>query len=143
VVGAGHRAGRRGGDAAGGPGLCAEAAGGAPGTGAALAGVDREHSTPARHYSLCKRRVTAMPKTKNMGIDLTPPAEVASAAEKGLALRRKYKRGGTNVGVARARDLKGRKSLSTQTIKRMVYFFQRHEVDKQAENFGNEDDPSA
>ncbi len=84
-----------------------------------------------------------MPKTKNLGIDLTPPAEVALAAEKGLALRRKYKRGGTNVGVARARDLKGRKSLSTQTIKRMVYFFQRHEVDKQAENFGNEDDPSA
>lgn len=83
-----------------------------------------------------------MVKMKDKTVDLTPPPEVASTAEKGLELRRKYKRGGTNVGVARARDLKGRKSLSPQTIKRMVNFFDRQEVHKQDENFGNEDDPS-
>ncbi|WP_182442131.1 hypothetical protein [Cereibacter sphaeroides] len=83
-----------------------------------------------------------MVKMKDKIVDLTPPPEVASTAEKGLELRRKYKRGGTNVGVARARDLKGRKSLSPQTIKRMVNFFDRQEVHKQDENFGNEDDPS-
>lgn len=83
-----------------------------------------------------------MVRMKDRGVDLTPPPEVASVAEKGLELRRKYKRGGTNVGVARARDLKGRKSLSPQTIKRMVNFFDRQEVHRQDVNFGNEDDPS-
>ncbi|MFW5642155.1 MAG: hypothetical protein ACOCY0_05245 [Roseicyclus sp.] len=75
--------------------------------------------------------------------DLTPPAEVAEAAEKGLALREKFRRGGTDVGVARARDLKNRRRLSEETIDRMVNYFARHEVDKQASDFGNEENPSA
>lgn len=75
--------------------------------------------------------------------DLTPPAELAKAAEKGLDLRRAFGRGGTDVGVARARDLKNRKRLSEDTIDRMVSYFARHEVDKRGKNFGNDDDPSA
>lgn len=76
-------------------------------------------------------------------IDFTPPASAAKNAERGLDLRSQYSRGGTNVGVARARDLKNRKNLSPDTIERMVSYFARHEVDKDANNFGSDDDPSA
>lgn len=75
--------------------------------------------------------------------DTTPPKTVAANAEKGLALHRKFSRGGTDVGIARARDLKNRKALSEETIGRMVNYFSRHKVDKKADDFGNEDDPSA
>lgn len=75
--------------------------------------------------------------------DLTPPRPVARAAEKGLELRGKFNRGGTQVGVARARDLKNRRNLSPDTVRRMVNYFARHEVDKRGSNFGNDDDPSA
>ncbi len=73
---------------------------------------------------------------------LIPPAEVASQAKKGLELRRKFKRGGTSIGVARARDLKNRKSVSAHTIQRMKSYFARHEVDKRAKNFGDDNNPS-
>jgi hypothetical protein len=76
-------------------------------------------------------------------IDFVCPRIVADNAEKGLRLRREFGRGGTEIGVARARDLKNRKALSPSTIKRMVSFFARHEVDKRAKNFGNEENPSA
>lgn len=75
--------------------------------------------------------------------DLTPPAAVARNAEKGLALRQEHKRGGTQVGVARARDLSARKSLSPQTVRRMASYFARHAVDKQGEDFDDETNPSA
>ena len=71
-----------------------------------------------------------------------PPQAVADEAEKGLALREKFKRGGTMVGVARARDLKNRKALPDDTILRMVSYFARHSVDKRARNFGDDDNPS-
>jgi len=49
--------------------------------------------------------------------DNRPPADVAAAAEKGLKLRAKFRRGGTTVGIARARDLQHRKSLFYQQEK--------------------------
>ena len=76
-------------------------------------------------------------------IDFTPPEIVAKNAEKGLRLRKEFGRGGTEIGVARARDLKNRVSLSPSTIRRMVSYFARHEIDKRARNFGNEENPSA
>ena len=72
-----------------------------------------------------------------------PPEPVSAAARKGLELRQKFHRGGTMVGVARARDLKNRTPLSDAVMKRMAAFFARHDVDKQAKNFGNDEDPSA
>lgn len=72
-----------------------------------------------------------------------PPAEVAKQAELGLILRGEFKRGGTAIGVARARDLKNRRRLSLRTIKRMASYFARHAVDKRAKNFGNLLNPSA
>ncbi|MBU0767358.1 hypothetical protein KKF55_06325 [Patescibacteria group bacterium] len=68
--------------------------------------------------------------------------EVAGYANEGLRLRRIFKRGGTSIGIARARDLKNRRNLSPSTIKRMVSFFARHEVDKRGKNFGNPEKPS-
>ncbi len=73
----------------------------------------------------------------------TPPQNVADCAEKGLTLRAKFGRGGTDIGVARARDLKNRRNCSDETIDRMVSYFQRHEVDKDADDFGRDNDPSA
>lgn len=75
-------------------------------------------------------------------ISLVPPVVVAKQAEKGLALRRKFGRGGTEVGIARARDLKNRETLTPDTIKRMVSYFARHEVDKRGKDFYNKEKPS-
>lgn len=76
-------------------------------------------------------------------IDLRCPKVVAENAAKGLELREKFKRGGTDIGVARARDLKNRVNLSPNTIKRMVSYFARHEVDKRGKDFFNAEKPSA
>lgn len=72
-----------------------------------------------------------------------PTAAVAKQAAKGLELRETFKRGGTEVGVARARDLKNQRELSVDTVKRMKSYFARHNVDKRAKNFGDDDNPSA
>jgi hypothetical protein len=65
-------------------------------------------------------------------LDLRPPATVAAAARRGLALRAEFGRGGTLVGVARARDLGNRRTLSLDTARRMVAYFERHAVDLEA-----------
>lgn len=78
-------------------------------------------------------------------VDLTPTESMAAAARRGLEWRQEYNRGGTAVGVARARDIANRKNLSPSTVRRMKSFFARHEVDKQAEGFNSGEDgfPSA
>jgi len=86
-----------------------------------------------------------MPKYKGKEINTRPTDGMVSEAEKGLEWRKEFGRGGTEVGVARARDIKNRKELSFDTVKRMYSFFSRHEVDKEAEGFrpGEEGYPSA
>jgi HK97 family phage prohead protease len=78
-------------------------------------------------------------------IDFTPPAGVREEAAKGLAWRGEYGRGGTAVGVARARDLSNGTNISPETAKRMASYFARHEVDKQGEGWSPDQDgfPSA
>jgi len=78
-------------------------------------------------------------------VDTTPNDGMASEARKGLDWRREFKRGGTAVGVARARQLMNKDRLSPSTVRRMYSFFSRHEVDKQAEGFrqGEKGYPSA
>lgn len=68
-------------------------------------------------------------------INTTPTKGMVDEAIKGLEWRKEFGRGGTEVGVARARDIKNKKDLSIRTIKRMFSFFSRHEVDKKAEGF--------
>ena len=60
---------------------------------------------------------------------------MAKDAERGLAMRREYGRGGTAVGIARARDISNRANLSPRTVQRMYSYFSRHEVDKKAQGF--------
>ena len=55
-----------------------------------------------------------------------PTAEMADVAERALEWRREYNRGGTEVGVARARDIANRANLSSETVGRMRSFFARH-----------------
>lgn len=77
--------------------------------------------------------------------DLKPNDGMVSEAVRGLEWRREFKRGGTPVGVARARDIANRRSLSPSTWKRMYSYFSRHEVDKQGKGFYPDQDgyPSA
>ena len=78
-------------------------------------------------------------------INTKPTQEIADEAEQALEWRAEFGRGGTEVGVARARDLKNRVNLSIRTIKRMFSYLSRHEVDKKGKGFykGDEGFPSA
>jgi HK97 family phage major capsid protein len=86
-----------------------------------------------------------MAKYKGVEINTSPSDGMVDEAERGLDWREEYGRGGTAVGVARARDIINGRDLSINTVKRMYSFFSRHEVDKQAEGFspGEEGYPSA
>ncbi len=73
----------------------------------------------------------------------TPPESVRNAAARGLELRQEFNRGGTSVGVARARDLSNGKEIPVATLKRMRSYFARHEVDKKGEGWNDSSNPSA
>lgn len=64
-----------------------------------------------------------------------PNDGMKTEAQRGLDWRSEFGRGGTEVGIARARDIVNGSNLSDDTVKRMYSFFSRHEVDKQAEGF--------
>jgi hypothetical protein len=69
-----------------------------------------------------------------------PTDAMVKEAERGLAWRREYGRGGTEVGLARARDISNRKGLPIDTVKRMKAYFDRHEVDKQGKGWSPGED---
>lgn len=75
----------------------------------------------------------------------TPTLRMASAARRGLRLRAKFKRGGTQVGVDRAHQLADRRDVSEADIKAMHSFFARHAVDKDTDThkWNSDSDPSA
>jgi hypothetical protein len=77
-----------------------------------------------------------------MNPGLIPPADVAAAAKKRLELREKFHRGGTSVGVHRAKQLAERRDVSLRDI---TAISARHEVDKASKSheWGDETDPSA
>ena len=64
-----------------------------------------------------------------------PSTAMVAEAQRGLDWRTEFGRGGTAVGVARARDIVNRRALSLQTVQRMSSYFARHAVDKEAEGF--------
>lgn len=67
-------------------------------------------------------------------IDFTPPQGARDAAKRALDVRAEKpasERGMTPVGIARARDLINGVRLSPATVRRMLAFFERHEVNKQ------------
>jgi hypothetical protein len=74
-----------------------------------------------------------------------PTLEMAAAAKKGLELRARFHRGGTEVGVHRAEQLAGQRDLTETDVKSMHSYFARHAVDKagKAHEWGSDQDPSA
>lgn len=80
----------------------------------------------------------ALPE-KYKGIDFYPPQGARDNAKRALKVRSEQSpsnRGMTPVGIARARDLINGRPMSPDTIKRMVAYFTRHEVDKQGSTWG-------
>ena len=115
-------------------------------------GPDGNHYMPCSSHAIYLR-VTGQDKGDELDddakaesdIDTTPTEQMAKEAERGLAMRKEFNRGGTEVGVARAVQLVSRERLSPRTVRRMHSFFSRHEVDKRAEGFRQGEDgyPSA
>lgn len=69
-----------------------------------------------------------------------PPQEVADVARRALELRSSLppsRRAGTDVGIARAAQLANRRPVSIEVIARMVSFFARHAIDKQADSWSD------
>lgn len=89
--------------------------------------------------------IEASAPAKYKHIDFKPPEGVRKAAKRGLEMRKKHGRGGTAVGVARARDLMNGKQISPSTARRMKAYFDRHQPDQKAEGFDSGEDgyPSA
>lgn len=79
-------------------------------------------------------------RAKYDDIDFTPPKGVREEAQQGLDWRKEHGRGGTAVGIARARDLSNGVAVSPETIRRMVSYFARHEVDKKGEGWSPGED---
>lgn len=73
-----------------------------------------------------------------------PNDGMKTEAKKALEMRSEHGRGGTAVGIARARDIVNGKSLPIETVARMYSFFSRHEVDKKGKGWspGEEGYPS-
>ncbi|MCS3810307.1 DNA-binding protein [Xanthomonas sp. 4461] len=103
-----------------------------------------------QQYGACEHYGNSMQPEKfvartpaKRAISTVPPRNVANAAARGLRLRELHGRGGTAIGVARARDLSAQKTLSTQTIRRMHAYFARHSVDKNGKGWADRSAPSA
>jgi HK97 family phage portal protein len=109
-------------------------------------GYPREQAI-AIAISVCEGKAwkDADPAKALADVDTKPTDEMADLANRGLALREQYGRGGTAVGVARARDIGNRANLSPETVRRMHAYFSRHRIDLDAEGAkpGEDGYPSA
>ena len=95
---------------------------------------------PQRTDKETKSELLAIPD-KYSHIDFVPPKGVQAAAKRALEVRANKppsQRGGTEVGLARARDLSNGKQLSPDTVRRMLNYFTRHEVDKQGSTWSDQ-----
>lgn len=73
-------------------------------------------------------------------VSYSPPKRVSDNAKRALKRRAQKppsQRGMTEVGIARARDLANGRQVSVETLRRMVSYFDRHEVDKQGSTWGD------
>jgi len=88
---------------------------------------------PASIKMLIEGMMGGIELAKYDGIDFTPPQGARDAAKRALDVREgkpASQRGMTPVGIARARDLMNGVKLSPDTVRRMLNFLTRHEVDK-------------
>jgi len=97
---------------------------------------------PKGHRQRVEAKVEALAiPDKYSHIDFTPPKGAQDAAKRALEVRATKppsQRGMTPVGIARARDLANGKTLSPETVKRMLAYFTRHEVDKQGSTWSDQ-----
>lgn len=82
-----------------------------------------------------------MPEYKGVEIDTKPTKQIADEASLGIRYREEYGRGGTRIGITRARQLQKRETLSFDTVKRMFSYLSRHEVDLKAPQNSDKNDP--
>ena len=83
--------------------------------------------------SEAKSEAVALAPKKYSHISFKPPQGAQTAAARALKKRAEKppsQRGMTSVGLARARDLANGRELSPETVRRMLAYFTRHEVDK-------------
>ena len=109
-------------------------------------GMDETNANKIINAEPAKPQAEPAPPTPSAFADENKPTKgMIEEAARGLEWRREYNRGGTEVGVARARDISNGTNLSDDTVKRMHSFFSRHEVDKKGQGFqpGEDGFPSA
>lgn len=97
--------------------------------------LPQEH--PQYRAKEASEKLAELPK-KYAHIDFKPPKGAQEAAARALEVRAEKpesQRGMTDVGIARARDLKNGVELSPETVKRMLAYFTRHEIDKKGETW--------
>jgi hypothetical protein len=104
--------------------------------------LNRLDMLPEEWKPMSDKKSSNVEKRSVADIDLTPTDSMRANAKRGLELRQKFGRGGTAVGVARARDLTNGRDMSPETVARMYSFFSRHEVDKQGKDWDNSERPS-
>ena len=95
---------------------------------------------PKEHPQHREKELAEKP-AKYSHIDFTPPKGAQDAARRALEVRAEKpesQRGMTPVGIARARDLQNGVELSPETVRRMLAYFTRHEVDKQGATWGEQ-----
>ena len=95
---------------------------------------------PQHRESDKKAELLAIPD-KYSHIDFTPPKGAQEAGKRALEVRAskpQSQRGMTSVGIARARDLANGKAMSPDTVRRMLNYFTRHEVDKQGSTWSDQ-----
>jgi len=100
-----------------------------------------ESLDPASIKMLIEGMMGGIELAKYDGIDFTPPQGARDAAKRALEVRETKppsQRGMTPVGLARARDLQNGVKLSPDTVRRMLSFLARHEVDKKGSTFGEQ-----
>ena len=96
---------------------------------------------PKGHPQRTEKKAEALAPQKYSHIDFSPPQGAREAAERALEVRASKppsQRGMTDVGIARARDLKAGKDLSPETVRRMLNYFTRHEVDKEGSTWDDQ-----
>jgi hypothetical protein len=95
----------------------------------------REALAQLAALNIAESERTSLPIEETRQESYTPTDSMVAEARRGLEWRETYGRGGTEIGVARARDIVNRRGLSLSTVARMRSYFARHEVDKQGEGF--------
>jgi hypothetical protein len=88
-----------------------------------------------------KKSETLAVPDKYSHIDFKPPQGAQDSARRALEVRADKptsQRGMTPVGIARARDLSNGQTLSPDTVKRMLAYFTRHEVDKKGSTWNTQ-----